>query len=68
MKVSVTWNNSMEDLTETDIGILYDLKSSSILESVHDVVDKEKFFLAVIKYGIEFKEMKFYWTKDDNQI
>jgi len=59
MKVTVTWNNSMEDLTETDIGILYDLKSSSILESVHDVVDKEKFFLAVIKYGIEFKELKF---------
>lgn len=64
----MTWNNSMEDLTEKDLGIKYDLESSSILESVHDVVDKEKFFLAVIKYGFEFKEMKFYWIKDANQI
>lgn len=26
---------------------------------LHDVIDKEKFFLAVIKYGIRFEEIKY---------
>jgi len=25
---------------------------------LNDVIDKEKFFLAVIKYGVEFEEIK----------
>ena len=34
--------------------------------NVYKVLDKPKFFLMVIKYGIEFKELEWITVKDEN--
>jgi hypothetical protein len=40
-----------------DLGLSWVRKTDSILEHVYDVVDKEKFLLSVIEYGIDFEEV-----------
>ena len=47
------WRQTNPDLTSYEIGIRYDKNRVS-----YEVKDEHLFFLSVIKYGIEFKELK----------
>ena len=40
-----------------NLGLSWVKKADSTLEHVYDVVDKEKFLLSVIEYGIVFEEI-----------
>jgi len=40
-----------------DLGLSWIKKSDNTLEHVYDVIDKKKFLLSVIEYGIDFEKI-----------
>jgi hypothetical protein len=53
MKIGIYWRTVPTELDDRDIGVEQDWK----FKDHYHVIDKHKFMLAVLKYGIEYDEL-----------
>jgi len=54
--LNMDWFNP--SITKKELGLKLDITETKFGRIVYEVIDERLFFLAIIKYGIEFTEVK----------